>query len=410
MKKTIIAANVAALLALGATATQVQAAEFMDGKLKINGAAMQSWQSAIEVDGDARSAVATEGESGFHRLRFALHFNAQLTDTISVFAELAEEPNDFGNFNIAQDLAWIQFQKDGLGLRVGNVISTTQNFIEYSDGAVVQSNPLIGNSPVDMITAEEGLWLYGSSDNYTWDAVVSKPSFGTDFSKDSGYNYGLRGTVGLGGGFSLGAGLFVTNADLDCTDGTCSDPGGAGIGSLIGVGDADNYQFGSDSNGVSGTPGRGTHFAIVPGISATIWQVDAQYKADNFSIHGYYGIAQDDYSWADAGVAGYRPVSTNFSEQDSEVSFMSVKAKFNISKELYVAARYSQSTNDSDGISGNDSLDRIQIGGGYWIEDKVLLKVEYVKQTEEASSGGQNTDGTGEAEWDGVLAELSVSF
>jgi len=411
MKKTIIAANVAAVLALGITATATQAAEFMDGKLKINGAAMQSWQTAIEVDGAARPLVATEGESGFHRLRFALHFNAQITDTISVFAELAEEPNDFGNFNIAQDLAWIQFQKDGLGLRVGNVISTTQNFIEYSDGAVVQSNPLIGNSPVDMITAEEGLWLYGSSDNYTWDAVVSKPSFGTDFSKDSGYNFGLRGTVGLGNGFSLGAGLFVTNADLYCTAGTCSDPGGAGIGSLIGVGDADNYQFGSDSNGVSGTPGRGTHFAIVPGINATIWQIDAQYKTDNFKLHAYYGQAQDDYSWADAGgVAGYRPVSTNFTDQESEVNFMSVKAKYDINKELYVAARYSQSTNESAGISGNDSLDRIQIGGGYWIEDKVLLKVEYVKQTEEAFSGGQSTNGEGEAEWDGVLAELSVSF
>jgi hypothetical protein len=242
------------------------------------------------------------------------------------------------------------------------------------------------------------------------DAVVSKPSFGTDFSKDSGYNYGLRGTVGLGNGFSLGAGLFVTNADLDCTSGTCSDPGGAGIGSLIGVGDADNYQFGSDSNGVSGTPGRGTHFAIVPGISATIWQIDSQYKTDNFKLHAYYGQAKDDYSWADAGVAGYRPVSTNFTDQESEVNFMSVKAKYDINNEFYVAARYSQSTNESAGISGADSLDRIQIGGGYWIEDKVLLKVEYVKQTEEAFSGGQSTDGTGEAEWDGVLAELSVSF
>ena len=410
MKKTIIAANVAAVVALGMTATATQAVEFMDGKLKINGAAMQSWQTAIEVDGAARPLVATEGESGFHRLRFALHFNAQITDTISVFAELAEEPNDFGNFNIAQDLAWIQFQKDGLGLRVGNVISTTQNFIEYSDGAVVQSNPLIGNSPVDMITAEEGLWLYGSSDNYTWDAVVSKPSFGTDLSKDSGYNFGLRGTVGLGNGFSLGAGLFVTNADLDCASGTCSDPGGAGIGSLIGVGDADNYQFGSDSDGVSGTPGRGSHFAIVPGISATIWQIDAQYKTDNFKLHAYYGQAQDDYSWADSGVAGYRPVSTNFTDKESEVNFMSVKAKYDINKELYVAARYSQSTNESEGISGNDSLDRIQLGLGYWIEDKVLLKIEYVKQTEEALSGGQSTDGTGEAEWDGLLAELSVSF
>lgn len=410
MKKTIIAANVAAVLTLAVTSTNIQAVEFMDGKLKINGAAMQSWQSAIEVDGDARSAVATEGESGFHRLRYALHINAQVTETISVFAELAEEPNDFGNFQISQDLAWIQFQKDGLGLRVGNVISTTQNFIEYSDGAVVQSNPLIGNSPVDMITAEEGLWLYGSSDNYTWDAVVSKPSFATDLSKDSGYNVGLRGTAGLGNGFSIGAGLFITNADLNCTDGTCSDPGGAGIGSLIGIGDGDNYQFGSDSDGATGTPGRGTHFAIIPGISATIWQIDAQYKTDNLKVNAYYGQAQDDYSWADAGIAGYRPLSANFTDQESEVNFMSVKAKYDINKELYVAARYSQSTNESEGISGNDSLDRIQLGLGYWIEDKVLLKVEYVKQTEEAFSGGQSTNGEGEAEWDGILAELSVSF
>lgn len=409
MKKTIIAANVAALLALGSTATQVQAVEFMDGKLKINGAAMQSWQSAMEVDGFARAPQ--EADSGFHRLRYALHFNAQVTDTISVFAELAEEPNDFGNFNVAQDLAWIQFAKDGLGLRVGNVISTTQNFIEYSDGAVVQSNPLIGNSPVDMITAEEGLWLYGAHDKVTWDAVVSKPSFATDFSEDSGYNYGLRGTVGFDNGLSFGAGLFITTAELNCdADNLCTDNVGAAIGSLIGVGDGDNYQFGSDGTGLTGTPGRGSHFAIVPGLSATIWQLDVQYKTDNFKLNAYYGQAQDDYSWADSGIAGYRPVSGSFSNIDSQVNFMSIKAKYDINKNVYLAARYSNSTNESDGISSNDALDRIQLGLGYWIEDKVLLKIEYVKQTEEAFSGGQSTNGEGEAEWDGLLAELSVSF
>ena len=76
MKKTIIAANVAALLALGMTATATQAVEFMDGKLKINGAAMQSWQTAIEVDGAARAPE--DQDSGFHRLRYALTFNAQM--------------------------------------------------------------------------------------------------------------------------------------------------------------------------------------------------------------------------------------------------------------------------------------------------------------------------------------------
>jgi hypothetical protein len=409
MNKTIIVANVAAVLALGITATATQAVEFMDGKLKINGAAMQSWQSAMEVDGFARAPQ--EAESGFHRLRYALHFNAQVSDTISVFAELAEEPNDFEVFQMSQDLAWIQFAKDGMGLRVGNVISTTQNFIEYSDGAVVQSNPLIGNSPVDMITAEQGLWLYGAYDNVTWDAVVSKPSFNTDFTKDSGYNFGLRGTFGFDNGFSVGAGLFVTNADLNCdSSGNCTDNVGAAIGSLIAIGDGDNYQFGSDSGGVSGTPGRGGHFAIVPGLSATIWQIDAQYKTDNLKINAYYGIAQDDYSWADSPIAGYRPVSGSFTDNESEVSFMSVKAKYNINKNIYVAARYSMSTNESAGISSDDSLDRIQVGAGYFISDKVLLKVEYVKQTEEAFSGGQATNGGGEAEWDGILAELSVSF
>ncbi|WP_114326398.1 hypothetical protein [Candidatus Colwellia aromaticivorans] len=89
---------------------------------------------------------------------------------------------------------------------------------------------------------------------------------------------------------------------------------------------------------------------------------------------------------------------------------MSVKAKYDINKNIYVAARYSMSTNESAGISSDDSLDRIQVGAGYWIEDKVLLKVEYVKQTEEAFSGGQATNGQGEAEWDGILAKLSVVF
>jgi predicted porin len=89
---------------------------------------------------------------------------------------------------------------------------------------------------------------------------------------------------------------------------------------------------------------------------------------------------------------------------------MSVKAKYDINNTIYLAARYSQSTNESTGISGDDTLDRVQLGLGYRIEDNVLLKLEYVKQTEEAFSGGQATDGTGEAEWDGVVAELSVTF
>jgi len=66
-------------------------------------------------------------------------------------------------------------------------------------------------------------------------------------------------------------------------------------------------------------------------------------------------------------------------------------------------------TNDTAGVTGDNKFDRIQVGGGYWYRDNVLIKAEYVRQNEGAGSGSQFT-GTGDIDWDAFLIEASISF
>jgi len=397
--KIVLATSVLAL-------TYFSPASFAQEKsrIQLSGAVMQSWQAGMEVDGAAADPGNAKTDSGFHRLRFALNINAQLTDKLSVFAELAEEPNDWNNGSaaISQDLAWIQYQiNQEVGVRLGNMIATTQNFLRYSDGAAVQSNPFVGNSLVDMITAEEGLWLYGvhklaGGSSITWDGTLSTPDFFADFSDGRGYNYGLRGTYNLSNGLSFAAGVFSTNHEMSAVEGKTA-------GSLIAVGDGDNYQFAS-----SAPNARVTHPLIVPGVDAFIWQADVQYMTDTVMFHALYGSAKDDYSWEN----GQGAFQTSYVEQESEMKFWSVEGRYMINSEFYVAARYAESDNESVGITGNNTASRLQLGGGWWMNDFTLFKAEYVKQEEEQYSGGGTAafGAAGGAEWDGIIVEVSVTF
>lgn len=407
-----------AIMALG-SGTANAGVELMDGKLTIGGAVMQGWQGPIELEGPGRITTADDdGGSGFHRLRYALDISAQITENISVYAELAEEPNDFNTdagfdqFGIAQDLAWIQADLGGGTLvRLGNIVTTPMTFGlgRYSDGAKVQTNPFIGNSPVDMITAQEGIWALGSEElaggsTVTWDVGVSTPSFLTDTTDQGKYDLQARGTFNLDSGLSFGAGVVKTTGDVTCSGGTCSRDNGAPFNSLVGFGDGDNYQFATRG------PSNVNHPLVIPGIDALFLQADIQYKTDKLMAHAFYGQAKDSYSWAEAGVAGYRPISGTFTEVDAELSYWGVEGQFYITPQVYVATRYTLSENETGDVSSNNEADRLQVSAGYWYSDNVLIKAEYVTQEEEALSGGQNVNGTGSAEFDGVLLEASVSW
>ncbi|MFV0476313.1 MAG: hypothetical protein ACK5ME_00575 [Parahaliea sp.] len=378
-------------------------------KIHIGGYVAQGWQSAFEVDGASALPSDEDAQSGFQRLRYALHISAKLTDRISIFAELAEEPNDFSGitkFAISQDLAWVDVKlNDYNNVRVGNLIAYpgSMTFLYYSDGAVVQANPLIGNSPVDMITAEEGVWFLGKKEmgagKLNWDLSVSTPNFFSDFSDGAGYDYRANLTYIMDNGFGFGAGIFQTTGDPQCDGGLCILNSGGSVNSSIGLGDGDNYEFST-----GGPATRATHVALIPAIEASIYQIDVHYENERFMLQGIFGVAKDDYSFYNGFGSG------QFLDKEAKMQYASITTKINLNESIYLTARYSISSNKSDGIDDDEILDRYQLGLGYWFDKDILVKAEYVKQTEEANSGGLKTNGNNEASWDGFSVELSYHF
>jgi hypothetical protein len=404
MKNKLKLIQLATTILASSMVSHAHAADDDEFEIDFGGAIMQSWQSGMEVDGTPANLGDADSDSGFHRLRFAINVNVKITDKISVFAELAEEPNDWNSSAaaISQDLAWIQYNvSEEVGVRLGNLIATTQTFIRYSDGAAVQANPFVGNGLVDMITAEQGLWLYGvhnlqNDTSITWDAVLSTPDFFADFTDGRGYNYGLRGTLNFANGLSFGAGTFKTNHDQEAVE-------GLPFGSLIAIGDGDNYQFASTA-----VSARATHPLIVPGVDALVWQADIQYKTDDLMVHALYGNASDKFSWA----GGEGSLQTSYIEEDSEMTFWLVEGQYDFGDDYYLAIRYAESQNESEGVSGPNTASRLQVGGGWWYNKSTLVKLEYVDQDEEQFSGGGAAlfGAPGGAQWSGIVAEVSIVF
>jgi hypothetical protein len=412
LKHTLFCASIAL-----ATSPAYADVDLFGGKVKAGGYFAQHWQSPIEVEGSAANPLDTKADSGFARLRFGLWFAGQITEDFSFFVELAEEPNDQGdgNYQITQDLAWVDYKvNNDIIFRVGNVVETTMNFLRYSDGGAVQGNPLIGNGSNDMITAAEGVWLLGSHDvalgTWDWNATITKPSFFGDASNGSGYDFGLRSSLVTDSGFGIGAGYFKTTGDTVCATPTnCVLSDGGAFGSLIALGDGDNYDFGSKT-----LNGRVTQAGIIPAIKADIWQIDAMYETEALggkaTIHGFYGQGRDDFSWAGGSFVAS---PTTFSQVNAKQDFWGIFGRLDLTETIYVSTRYTVSINETTGIGpGDDELDRIQVGAGWWVDDGVLIKAEYVQQNEGSVSGGGRCTfgGASDCEWEGFIMEGSVSF
>lgn len=396
------------------TSLQAHAAEFWDGKVKATGYLMQGWQS-LEADAPARAA-ATDTSSGFNRLRVNLTFQAQISERISAYIELAEEPNDFEGAEfgqISQDLAFIDLQvNDWLIFRGGNIVNTVHNYIPFSDGAMVQGNPLIGNSPIDFITAEQGVQLVGTHqigngfvNNVGWDFAITNPNFFENFDADKPYQFFGKLRFGLNHGFNIGGGIFYADGSdqFNSLGGNAVPTPGAGKTSAIWHGDGDSYNFPGTA-----TNSRETHTAIVPGIDVFMWQIDGKWQPEAFPVilRGWAGMAKDDWRYVNgAGVLASLSGAADVVQQESEIMFFGVEGKYNFSDKIYGAVRYSYADNDSPGAVGDTSLDRIQVGAGYRFNKATLGKIEYVRQNEAAGGPGQIG-----GDWDGVSMEVSFVF
>ena len=360
---------------------------------------MQSAQY-LEADDGAFNPANSSTSPGFHRVRFNLLLSMDVTDRISAVVDLGHEPNDFGDeFAPAVDFVAVDLQlTDALAFRFGTPVTTLFNFRGYSDGAYVQDNPLIGNSPADLVTAETGVQIIGTTAPVRFDLSVTSPTFFEDFGSDRGFTIIGKASGAVTDGVSIGAGgLLGTNG---------AQVGERGFGSIqtvgLVVGDGENYNFPG-----SGASARDTHMGTIPGLDVRGAHVDAQFQRDGVPVlvRAWYGRLWDDYSFSNGTDFTVASQATEFVEESSEVDFFGGTAAVEVAENVYIAGRFTLVRNLSEWASDENMLMRVQGGLGYRFWDYALLKAEYVTQMEEADSPGQIG-----ADWQGALLELSIVF
>ncbi len=364
-------------------AIQPAQAQMEDGELPNIDFAVNLMQSGQALSVDDNTGL----HSGFHQVRAGLNASVQFSDRVSGLLMLESEPNDFGginDFSPQVDFAILDLEfTDQLTFRTGTPVTGLINFRGFSDGPVVQGNPLIGNSPADMITAAHGVKLIGSYETFGFDVTINR-SFGEGFnSEQTGVNliakakYTASDLFKVGGGFATHTGEGVTpNGD---------SKGSPGV--VFANGDRENYNFPR-----SGTASTDTHVNMPAG---TIFQTDAKVTAAGLDTDVWLGYATE---------SDYAPYDGN----TFSALFAGLGAKYPFTEDFYAAGRFTYVGDQSDGASDADhtAVSRTQLGVGYAIYDKALFKVEYVRQVE----GGNTSLSRIGDNWSGVTAELSLEF
>jgi len=378
-----------ALLFFVATAVPAQA-QMGDGELPSIDFSVNMMQSAqvLSIDGLDNTA------SGFHAARAGLSANVQFSENVSGLVMIQSEPNDFGGVSAAS-----QFQPQidffvmnlqvgsGVTLQAGTPVTGLLNFRGFSDGPVVQGNPLIGNSPADNITAGQGVKLIGSFEEFGFDLTVNK-GFGEVLSapgdaatRGTGLNYiaKVRYTGTEDEIFQVGAGAAFQSGEQ---------------GIVFASGDGENYNLNLPGQAISS---RNTHAALPDG--GVIAQADAKITPNPLDIDLWGGLANESDS-------------DTYNGEDATAVFGGVGAKINVSENFYLAGRFTVVSDQSDALDNlegdpDGTLTRFQGGIGWMIFDKALLKIEGVTQ----SHGDVGITRPAPADsFGGVLTELSFNF
>lgn len=85
-----------------------------------------------------------------------------------------------------------------------------------------------------------------------------------------------------------------------------------------------------------------------------------------------------------------------------------VNARYYLSKTVYVAGRYNIVQGYLSGAtSSNASVNRVQIGGGWFLTPNILAKVEYVSQKYQKFSAGSVYNG---GKFNGLMVEAAIGF
>lgn len=257
-----------------------------------------------------------------------------------------------------------------------------------SNNARVQRNPLIDNPLVDPNVEEIGGEVYSIKGPVYWLFGVGSGTTTEHF--DYGSQPSFHGKIWGYPLPDLRTSLSAYHVDLSGSNDTSylyvNGRSGGALGGVFGGGD---------------NPGQ-----ILPmaGKDVTAVQGDVTWNHWPCEIYSNVGWVQDsDINGQAAGTPSERWIYGTF------------EPVYHITPSLYIAGRYSLAKATSvNGVPTNGWVDRAEVGGGYWITNNLLGKVEYVYEKYHGFGAADGVvsgvDSFRGPSFSGVVLEVSFSF
>lgn len=269
-----------------------------------------------------------------------------------------------------------------------------QNY-HRSDNGYVQRNPLIGNALVDPSTEEIGTEVYSVKGPVRWLVGVGTGSTGDHF--DYGGDPGVHGKIW---GDPLPGLRLSASAYYADHAGQFNTPffEVSGLYASNRTGGIYNAVFGGPpQNGFTTQPGQITP---MEGLDVSAFQADITWTHWPIELYSNAG-------W------------TNDSAFRERWLYGQALGVYHITPALYLAAQYSYAI--AGAVNGVDTagwVDRFQVGGGYWITNNMLGKLEYVYEQynnfgsafSSAAGPVDGVDANFSPRFSGVVMEFSFGF
>jgi hypothetical protein len=366
-------------------------------------------KNAFDGAGKPLAKVAPGFQNAFGDLGFIGKFgkNEEITVVMDLYLSSRNHPSQtYGDEGyillrgVPENLQSLSFLKPLLSkvdLKAGHMLLDYGDANQHrSNNAIVQNNPLVGNFVVDPNIVSIGMqasskpgtrfgWLVGASNGTTTE----------DWTVGRGFAY--NGKLIFYPIKSVRTSLSYIGTDQ--SDNPVKSSGGSAMQMFSGNRSGERYA------GILGggqAPGN-----VFPQAGEKFSAAQFDVTFDNGSplkLYGHFGRTQDlDINGSAAGTP------------EEKWSYYAADATYNFTPAIYGAVRYSGATTSLlNGQLSDGKVNRIQVGGGFWLSKNLLAKVEYVHQQYNGFAQGQMVNNNIQAwrnpEFSGVISEVSFSF
>ena len=272
-----------------------------------------------------------------------------------------------------------------------------------SNNADVQRNPLIGNYVIDPRGTDIGFEMFSPRGSLpiNWLVGVGVGNTG-DLQADRGWQTHAKVWAETAGRLRPSISFFRA----DHSGNSAGFPNSGSKSDLFRSNRAGGPY--ADILGAGNAPGQ-----VTPGNGqlVTAGQFDLTWIGPSWEFYGHVGMVED----ADTnGSAAGSPAESWFYYAGESVFYCTPRS--------YLAARYTgasarhlvSSADPTRDVTSDGFVHRFQLGGGYWLHDLILAKLEYVHQFYEGfrADGSQvsGVDVWQNPRFDGVLMEVSLTF